>query len=71
MSSNPLWFALLLTEIDAPKDLKAADVKMESAALSWIHPLADIEGYVLTYRDEAGNIKVLVWFKIHISSRKN
>uniref|UniRef100_A0A4W6DZY0 Tenascin N n=1 Tax=Lates calcarifer TaxID=8187 RepID=A0A4W6DZY0_LATCA len=46
------------TDIDAPKDLKATDVKMESASLTWIPPLADIDGYILTYRDEEGNMEV-------------
>lgn len=49
---------LLLTDIDAPKDLKATDVTVESASLTWIPPLADIEGYILTYRDEDGNMEV-------------
>uniref|UniRef100_A0A8C6P003 Tenascin N n=1 Tax=Nothobranchius furzeri TaxID=105023 RepID=A0A8C6P003_NOTFU len=42
------------TEMDSPKDLKASDVTLDSASLSWIPPLADIEGYILTYRDEDG-----------------
>lgn len=57
--NNPLWYTLLPTDIDSPKDLKATDVTLESAVLTWIPPLADIEGYILTYRDEAGNMKVL------------
>uniref|UniRef100_A0A4W6DWF4 Tenascin N n=2 Tax=Lates calcarifer TaxID=8187 RepID=A0A4W6DWF4_LATCA len=47
------------TDIDAPKDLKATDVKMESASLTWIPPLADIDGYILTYRDEEGNMETV------------
>uniref|UniRef100_A0AAQ5Y6B0 Tenascin N n=1 Tax=Amphiprion ocellaris TaxID=80972 RepID=A0AAQ5Y6B0_AMPOC len=47
------------TEIDSPKDLKATDVTLDSASLTWIPPLADIEGYILTYRDEEGNMEVL------------
>ncbi|XP_047446212.1 tenascin-N isoform X6 [Mugil cephalus] len=43
------------TDIDSPKDLKAMDVTTDSASLTWIPPLADIEGYILTYRDEDGN----------------
>uniref|UniRef100_A0A3Q1I7U8 Tenascin N n=1 Tax=Anabas testudineus TaxID=64144 RepID=A0A3Q1I7U8_ANATE len=46
------------TDIDSPKDLKATDVTLESAVLTWTPPLADIEGYILTYRDEAGNMEV-------------
>ena len=47
------------TDIDAPSDLKATDVTLDSAVLTWIPPLADIEGYILTYRDEDGNMEVL------------
>ncbi|XP_040924114.1 tenascin-N isoform X1 [Betta splendens] len=47
------------TDIDAPKDLKAADVTLESAVLNWTPPLADIEGYILTYRDEAGSMETV------------
>uniref|UniRef100_A0A3Q2R3U7 Tenascin N n=1 Tax=Fundulus heteroclitus TaxID=8078 RepID=A0A3Q2R3U7_FUNHE len=45
------------TEIDSPKDLKASDVTLDSASLTWVPPLADIEGYILTYRDEDGNLQ--------------
>ncbi|XP_049889726.1 tenascin-N isoform X4 [Epinephelus moara] len=48
-----------VTDIDSPKDLKATDVKLESALLSWVPPLADIDGYILTYRDEDGNMEVV------------
>ncbi|XP_023261232.1 tenascin-N isoform X3 [Seriola lalandi dorsalis] len=47
------------TDIDAPKDLKATDVTPESASLTWVPPLADIEGYILTYRDEDGNMETV------------
>ncbi|XP_034469010.1 tenascin-N isoform X2 [Hippoglossus hippoglossus] len=47
------------TDIDAPKDLKATDVTLDSASLTWIPPLADIEGYNLTYRDEEGNMETV------------
>ncbi|KAM9349393.1 tenascin-N [Symphorus nematophorus] len=47
------------TDIDAPSDLKATDVKLDSAVLTWIPPLADIEGYILTYRDEDGNMEAV------------
>ncbi|XP_028328711.1 tenascin-N isoform X2 [Gouania willdenowi] len=45
------------TDMDSPKDLKAIDVTSDSASLSWIPPLADIDGYILTYRDEDGNME--------------
>ncbi|XP_041804739.1 tenascin-N isoform X3 [Chelmon rostratus] len=47
------------TDIDGPTDLKATDVTLDSAVLSWIAPLADIEGYILTYRDEDGNVETV------------
>ncbi|XP_054623333.1 tenascin-N isoform X2 [Dunckerocampus dactyliophorus] len=47
------------TDIDAPRDLQALDVTMDSATLTWIPPLADIEGYILTYRDEEGNMETV------------
>ncbi|KAL7876384.1 hypothetical protein AOLI_G00113470 [Acnodon oligacanthus] len=47
------------TEIDAPKNLKAADVKTDSAALSWKTPQARIEGYILTYRPEDGSMQTV------------
>ncbi|XP_067331571.1 tenascin-N isoform X2 [Channa argus] len=47
------------TDIDAPKELKAQDVKLESAVLTWIPPLADIEGYIFTYRDESGHMETV------------
>ncbi|XP_062261182.1 tenascin-N isoform X2 [Platichthys flesus] len=46
------------TDLDAPKDLKANDVTLDSASLTWIPPLADIEGYILTYRDEESSMIV-------------
>ncbi|KAI3374967.1 hypothetical protein L3Q82_021492, partial [Scortum barcoo] len=47
------------TDIDAPKELTATDVTLDSAVLTWIAPLADIEGYILTYRDEEGNMETV------------
>uniref|UniRef100_A0A3B4CE03 Tenascin N n=1 Tax=Pygocentrus nattereri TaxID=42514 RepID=A0A3B4CE03_PYGNA len=47
------------TEIDAPKNLKAADVKTDSAALSWKTPQAHIEGFILTYRPEDGSMQTV------------
>ncbi|XP_072220687.1 tenascin-N isoform X2 [Leuresthes tenuis] len=47
------------TDIDSPRDLKASDVTLDSASLTWIPPLADIEGYILTYRDEEGKMETV------------
>uniref|UniRef100_A0AAV2JQ86 Tenascin N n=1 Tax=Knipowitschia caucasica TaxID=637954 RepID=A0AAV2JQ86_KNICA len=47
------------TDIDAPKDLKAVDVTMNIATVTWVSPLADIQGYILTYRDEEGKMQTV------------
>uniref|UniRef100_A0A3Q3AT58 Tenascin N n=1 Tax=Kryptolebias marmoratus TaxID=37003 RepID=A0A3Q3AT58_KRYMA len=47
------------TDIDSPKDLRASDVKLDYALLSWIPPLAEIGGYILTYRDEDGKMETV------------
>ncbi|KAL0966053.1 hypothetical protein UPYG_G00290210 [Umbra pygmaea] len=44
------------TEIDAPKNLKASDVTLDSATMTWTAPLARIDGYILTYRAEDGTL---------------
>lgn len=59
MHLNPLWSPLQSLDIDAPADLKAIDVTTDSSVVTWIPPLADIDGYILTYRDEDGNMQVL------------
>lgn len=53
-----ILFACVSTEIDSPKDLKASDVTLDSASLIWEPPLADIDGYILTYKDEEGKLQV-------------
>ncbi|XP_055739264.1 tenascin-N-like [Salvelinus fontinalis] len=45
------------TEIDSPKKLKASDVKLDAATLTWTAPLARIDGYILTFRAEDGTLK--------------
>nr|XP_046176935.1 tenascin-N-like [Oncorhynchus gorbuscha] len=47
------------TEIDAPKKLKASDVKLNEATLTWTAPLARIDGYILTLRAEDGSLKAV------------
>ncbi|XP_041955943.1 tenascin-N isoform X6 [Alosa sapidissima] len=47
------------TEIDAPRNLRATDIQLESAALSWTAPQADIDGYILTYRAEDGSMQTV------------
>lgn len=58
MSIHLSFAVIQLTDIDAPKDLQALGVTTESARLTWAAPLADIDGYILTYRDEDGNLEV-------------
>lgn len=62
-SLSLLWkilanFNFVFSEIDAPKNLKAVDVKSDSAALTWTPPQAQIDGYVLSYRPEDGSMQV-------------
>ncbi|XP_065132689.1 tenascin-N [Paramisgurnus dabryanus] len=47
------------TEIDAPKDLKAIDVKTETSTITWNAPQARIDGYILTYRAEDGTTQTV------------
>uniref|UniRef100_A0A674CCM4 Tenascin N n=1 Tax=Salmo trutta TaxID=8032 RepID=A0A674CCM4_SALTR len=47
------------TEIDAPKNLKASDVKLDVATLTWTAPLARIDGYILKLRAEDGSLKAV------------
>ncbi|XP_043990545.1 tenascin-N isoform X2 [Gambusia affinis] len=47
------------TEIDSPKDLKASDVTQDSASFTWVPPLADIDGYMLTYREAEGKLQTI------------
>ncbi|XP_064861821.1 tenascin-N [Oncorhynchus nerka] len=47
------------TEIDSPKNLKASDIKLDAATLTWTAPLARIDGYILTFRAEDGTLKTL------------
>lgn len=47
------------TDIDAPSELKATEVLADSSVLTWVPPLADIDGYVLAYGHEDGKMKVL------------
>lgn len=35
------------------------DVSVDSSVLTWVVPLADIDGYILTYGHEDGKMKVL------------
>uniref|UniRef100_A0AAY4A3M5 Tenascin N n=1 Tax=Denticeps clupeoides TaxID=299321 RepID=A0AAY4A3M5_9TELE len=47
------------TDIDAPKNLKASDVQLESAVATWTAPKARIDGYILTYRLKDGSMQAV------------
>ncbi|KAI7809689.1 tenascin-N [Triplophysa rosa] len=47
------------TEIDAPKNLKAVDVQTQTSTITWSAPLANIDGYILTYKAEDGSIETV------------
>ncbi|MCJ8731860.1 hypothetical protein PDJAM_G00204340 [Pangasius djambal] len=47
------------TEIDAPKNLKAIDVKRDSADLTWKPPQAHIDGYILSYRPDDNSMQTV------------
>ncbi|XP_071983529.1 tenascin-N-like [Engystomops pustulosus] len=44
-----------MTDIDAPKNLQASEVTQTEATLTWNPPVAQIDGYILTYEDADGN----------------
>ncbi|KAJ8406194.1 hypothetical protein AAFF_G00304250 [Aldrovandia affinis] len=46
------------TEIDAPSNLKASGIRLDSATMTWKAPLAAIDGYTLTYTAEDGSSQV-------------
>ncbi|KAM5147930.1 tenascin-N isoform 1-T2 [Mantella aurantiaca] len=44
-----------VTDIDAPKNLQASEISQTEATLTWIPPVAQIDGYLLIYVDGNGN----------------
>ncbi|XP_063795765.1 tenascin-N-like isoform X2 [Pseudophryne corroboree] len=44
-----------VTDIDAPKNLVASETTQTETTLTWTPPIAQIDGYILTYEDESGN----------------
>ncbi|XP_075688268.1 tenascin-N [Rhinoderma darwinii] len=44
-----------MTDIDAPKNLEASEITQTEATLTWIPPVAQIDGYILSYEDEDGD----------------
>ncbi|XP_069838028.1 tenascin-N-like [Dendropsophus ebraccatus] len=44
-----------ITDIDAPKNLQASGITQTEAILTWTPPVAEIDGYILTYEDGDGN----------------
>lgn len=47
----------------------ATDVTTDTALVTWVPPLADIQGYILTYRDEEGKMEVQDHFDVDINPR--
>ncbi|XP_044158320.1 LOW QUALITY PROTEIN: tenascin-like [Bufo gargarizans] len=43
------------TDIDAPKNLEASEITQTETTLTWTPPVAQIDGYILTYEDADGN----------------
>uniref|UniRef100_A0A8C9VP99 Tenascin C n=1 Tax=Scleropages formosus TaxID=113540 RepID=A0A8C9VP99_SCLFO len=48
------------TGMDAPRDLKVANIQAESAVLTWTPPRSSIEGYILKYETPDGTLRVRV-----------
>ncbi|KAL4609376.1 tenascin-like isoform X1 [Arapaima gigas] len=46
------------TDVDAPHDLKVANVQAESAVVTWTPPLSHVEGYILKYGTPGGTMRV-------------
>ncbi|XP_067894106.1 tenascin-R [Heterodontus francisci] len=53
-------FINFLTPLDPPQNLTVSEVSRRSALISWQPPLADIENYVLVYKDSSGQRKELI-----------
>ncbi|XP_048458101.1 tenascin-R [Rhincodon typus] len=49
-----------LTPLDPPRNLTVSEVTRRSALISWLPPVADIENYVLVYKDHSGQQKELI-----------
>ncbi|XP_018588508.2 tenascin-like isoform X2 [Scleropages formosus] len=45
------------TGMDAPRDLKVANIQAESAVLTWTPPRSSIEGYILKYETPDGTLR--------------
>ncbi|XP_053549282.1 tenascin-N-like [Bombina bombina] len=46
--------ATATTDIDSPKDLEASEITQTEAMITWTPPIAQIDGYILTYEDSDG-----------------
>ncbi|XP_078417903.1 tenascin-R [Cetorhinus maximus] len=53
-------FINFLTPLDPPRNLTVSEVSRRSALISWQPPEADIENYVLVYKDSSGRRKELI-----------
>ncbi|KAJ3604508.1 hypothetical protein NHX12_029248 [Muraenolepis orangiensis] len=48
------------TDVDPPQDLTATDIVSDSSQLTWRAPLADITGYILSFRSTSGIVREVV-----------
>lgn len=49
-----------LLDVDAPYDLAASNILIESGLLAWKPPRADITGYILSFESTDGTVRVSI-----------
>lgn len=49
-----------LLDVDAPSDLAASNILIESGLLAWKPPRADITGYILSFESTDGTVRVSI-----------
>lgn len=49
---------MFVPEIDPPRNVRVSDVTQSSAVVTWTPPDAQINGYLLTYQESDGTIRV-------------
>lgn len=50
--------SVFLLDVDAPYDLAASNILIESGLLAWKPPRADITGYILSFESTDGTVRV-------------
>lgn len=51
-------YCVFLLDVDAPYDLAASNILIESGLLTWKPPRADITGYILSFESTDGTVRV-------------